>query len=193
MTGILRRCTICKQVLPVETFSKNGSRNDGLSDACKSCMCIMKRNWSAKHGIPPYTESKLCSQYLGIHVAERLLSCVFQNVQRMPLHNHGYDFICGKGFKVDVKSSCLRVREGHKDNWGFNIKFNIIADYFACLAFDTRKDLHPLHFWLIPGDLICTRKGITISNTGADISKWLQYEQSLNKVIEGCNLLRVAV
>ena len=96
----------------------------------------------------PMAEAKETPIYLGVYVAERVLSKVFENVQRMPNGNIGYDFICKKGYKIDVKCSCLRYKEGNV-HWGFNIEKNHVADYFLLLAFNSRSDLEPQHVWLI--------------------------------------------
>jgi len=37
MTEELKKCSCCKETLPVEMFSRNKSRKDGLCDSCKSC------------------------------------------------------------------------------------------------------------------------------------------------------------
>ncbi len=118
-------------------------------------------NWRHKKGLSkPMSEDKECSNYLGIHIAERVLSHVFESVTRMPNNNPGYDFICKKGYKIDVKSSALRV--SHKKTttkkWDFTIRRNKIADYFILLAFDNRTDLNPLHIWLIKGEEIIREK-----------------------------------
>jgi hypothetical protein len=129
--------------------------------------------------------NKNCSQYLGITCAEQVLSKVFKNVTRMPNNNRGYDFICGKGYKVDVKSSCKDKIYG---SWGFHIKQNKIPNYFALLAFDNRDDINPLHFWLIPSNLINDKVNFKISKLS--LSKWDKYKQDINKVITCCYILK---
>jgi len=130
--------------------------------------------------------NKQCSQYLGITIAERVLSKIFKNVKVMPFGNQGYDIICGQGYKIDIKSAVRRKQH----LWGFNIGRNQIADYFLCLAFDSREDLNPEHLWLIPGSNINYFTGITISELKLD--KWSQYEitNKLNDVINCCNMIR---
>ena len=128
-----------------------------------------------------------CPAYLGVTVAERVLSKVFKNVKRMPYKNPGYDLICGQGYEIDVKSSVMR---GTRVAWSFGINHNRIADYFLCLAFDNREDLNPMHIWLIPGRKINHLAGLSISVTTID--KWSQYEltDKLDKVIACCNVMR---
>jgi len=141
------------------------------------------------------SENKECSFYLGVYIAERILSKVFDNVTRMTNCNIGYDFICGKGFKVDVKSACLFYnKDGNNKYWSFNIGKNDTADYFLLLAFDNREDLNPLHIWLIKsneiinGVMICNKINIKISLP----YKFKKYEQidKLEKLKECCNTLK---
>lgn len=134
-------------------------------------------------------DNKDCPHYLGITVAERVLSKIFKNVQRMSTHNPGYDFICGKGFKIDVKSGCRRERENRSNWWVFNINHNIIADHFLCLAFDNRKNLNPEHIWLIPRIDINDKGSITI--TESKLYKWSKYElDKLDDIIKCCNTIK---
>ena len=131
--------------------------------------------------------NKNCPNYLGVTVAERVLSKVFKNVERMPNNNPGYDFICNKGYKIDVKSS---TKIKNKNKWTFKINHNRIADYFICMAFDDRKNLNPLHIWLIPSKEINHLETLTISESKVD--KWNKYElfDKLNKVIICCNMMK---
>jgi len=133
--------------------------------------------------------NKKCSQFLGCHVAERVLSHVFKDVERMPNGNVGYDFICNKGFKIDVKSSCL-----HKnDTYTFSIRENKIADYFLCIGFDNRVNLNPQHIWLIKGNLINEIFTLTIPNNINGLTKYSKYEltDKLKETIECCNQLKL--
>lgn len=50
-----------------------------------------------KHGGLSMSENKSCSIFLGVHVAEKVLSRVFKDVKQMPTHNPGYDFVCNRG------------------------------------------------------------------------------------------------
>jgi len=99
-----------------------------------------------------------------------VLANTFKNVDVARTDNPGYDFICDRGKKVDVKSATKRPG---RDAWQFNIHKNTIADYFLCLAFDNRDNLVPLHLWLIPGDVV-NRLQLT-SVTERTIEKWGQY------------------
>jgi len=136
-----------------------------------------------------FPKSKNCGMYLGIYIAERVLSKVFEGVHRMPIRNHGYDFICSNGYKIDVKSACLHSK-GKYVGWTFIIKKNKIADYFLCLAFDNRESLNPLHMWLIPGNIINHLAGLGIGENNKSVLKWAKYERSLDKVISCCNHMK---
>lgn len=136
----------------------------------------------------PKQLNKSCTQYLGIICAEQVLSKIFKNVTRMGINNPGYDFICGKGFKVDSKASCKRIIDKKSDHWSFSIKQNKIADYFLCLAFDNREDLNPLYLWLIPSKILNNKKSTTISES--KLNKWNEYKLDINKVVECCNIIK---
>lgn len=151
-----------------------------------------------------YNENKNCSLYLGVHVAERVLSYIFKNVQKMPMKNQGYDFVCGKGFKIDVKSGVLQYKKDGSVIWYFHTKKNIIADYFLFIAFDNRTDLNPCHIWLIEGNepvyvppskrlrRPCDVTAIVIYNTPKSLNAYKSYEltNKLNEVISCCNIFK---
>lgn len=145
----------------------------------------------------PGKEFKEHANYLGIHIAEQLLPKIYEYVTRMPNCNEGYDFICGKGFKIDVKSSCLHKK---RNCWTFSIRRNKIADYFLMIAFDDRYSLNPLHIYLIKGTEIinnnsvikkqvCEKQAVTIFNNNKILNIYKQYEQTdkLDKIISCCN------
>ena len=143
--------------------------------------------------------NRKCSMFLGCHVAERVLSHVFKDVQKMSFNNKGFDFICNKGMKIDVKSSCL-----HKNNsYVFTINHNKIADYFLCIGFDNRDNLNPQHIWLIKSDDISNNgykskrmnkdtSTINIKSDSDSIEKFSKYEltDKLKETIECCNTLK---
>ena len=134
----------------------------------------------------PRPTNKKSSTYLGITVAEQILSNIFKNVEKMPANNPGFDFICGKGYKVDSKACCRS--KGKYNSWIFNIRKNKTADYFALLAFDNREDINPLHFWLIPNNVINNKTNVTISES--TINKWDEYKRDINEIISCCNILK---
>jgi len=157
----------------------------------KNQLKINKRNREYNHRIGKHqsmSENKSCTRYLGCHIAEQVLSKVFKGVQIMPPNNPGYDFICGKGYKIDVKSSCRLIKNNRNDSWLFRINKNKTPNYFLCLAFDNRKNLNPEHIWLIKGLLVNEQVGISISESR--LNKWSEYEQPIDKVINCCNIMR---
>ena len=132
-------------------------------------------------------DNKDCSNYLGITIAEQLLAKIFKNVEVMPYGNKGFDFKCNHGYMIDVKSS---TKMKNYNGWSFKINHNLIADYFLCLAFDDRKNLNPLHIWLIPSKEINHLTGLGISESRLD--KWSKYEltDKMDKVIGCCNIMK---
>lgn len=139
----------------------------------------------------PMSENRESPSFLGVHVAERVLSHLFKNVQRMPYGNPGFDFTCGKGYLVDAKCSCRRQHNPPwADNWMFTINKNQIADYFLCLAFDNRNDLNPEHIWLIPAGDVNDHVGISIAESRLD--RWQKYEQPVYRVIACCDTLKTS-
>ena len=157
---------------------------------CRDCWrkYMNDRNHKLKKHLP-MDENHECSLFLGVTVAENVLSHVFKNVVRMPHGNRGYDFICNKGYKIDVKCTCVNYKEGGSGHMDFNIRKNVIADYFLCLVFDNRESLNALHIWLLPGDefnhLACT----TISNS--TIHKWDQHKiNKIDEIVSCCDTIR---
>ena len=63
---------------------------------------VKMRRYENNHCLP-MNKNKECSSYMG-DIAERILPHIFEDeVTRMPYGNIGYDFLCGKGYKNDVK------------------------------------------------------------------------------------------
>lgn len=178
-----KTCARCKQTLPVSKFHKNKSRVDGLQNCCVPCILEYNRRCYRKKPRTQHLHNKTCSTFLGITVAEQVLSKVFKDVEIMPPNNPGYDFICNHGKNIDVKSSCL-----HKNTWNFSIKRNKIADFFLCIAFDDRESLNPLHLWLIPGYIINTQAGASVSKS--TIHKWSEYKLDISKTLACCTSLK---
>lgn len=139
---------------------------------------------SRKRGHLPMSKNKECSLWLGVHIGEPVLVGLFKNVERMPMNNPGYDLICGNGKKIDVKISCARKKGG----WAFSIKHNTTADYFLCMAFDTRKDLNPLYIWLLPGNVF--NHFVLASISPSTIDKWSEYELPIDKAILYCDSMK---
>ena len=133
-------------------------------------------------------ENKECASYLGVYIAERVLSKVFKDVQVMPYGNPGYDFICNKNKLIDSKSSCRLRHYTASDRWSFQIARNTIADYFILIAFDNRDNLAPLYIWMIPGHIINNQTSVSISET--KIYKWDEYRLDIDKVVACCDTMK---
>jgi hypothetical protein len=184
-----KRCPHCGNMKPLNEFyiSHSGMTMGKPRTYCKKCGVDQVRERRHRKGMnKPLKESKDCASYLGVYVAERALSKFFDHIERMPYGNKGFDFICGKGYKIDVKSGCKRPSVGG-GYWIFGTKHNMIADYFLCLAFQDREMLEPLHVWLIPTH-DANVSAITISIKR--IRDWSKYERPLDKVLTCCHELR---
>lgn len=184
-------CSKCGKVKPLTEFyqDKKGRDAGRYRSYCILCNTLYHKAYYLKH-LAEKTEPDSWSHYLGITIAETIISEYFSNIERMPPGNEGYDFICNRGFKIDVKASCLTNINNRSPFWFFNIKKNALADYFVLIAFDNKESLDPSHIWLIPSQLINHLTGLRIRNTAYPLSKWQPYEKPLDKVIHCCNLLR---
>lgn len=191
-------CIKCGTLLTDENWYPSGPAT--CRYICKSCTNSLQRAWakanpekrrkqveksSRKRGGLPMSENKESPQFLGCHIAERVLQRVFKNVEKMPYNNRGYDFICNKGKKIDVKSACLYISRRRSPKWTFAIRQNTVADYFLCLAFDNRESLKPMYLWLLPGSEFNHLMAATIYTT--TVSRWEMFKLPLNKVIMCCN------
>lgn len=137
------------------------------------------------------SENRDCAQWLGVHIAERALSKFFDHIERLPNNSPGGDFRCGKGFLIDVKSSCLHTDEDRKTpRLHFRINHNTRADYFLCLGFTDRESLEPIHVWLIPGNAINHLRSLGISMSPRSLAKWAQYERPLERVVCCCSKMK---
>jgi hypothetical protein len=186
-------CSRCGLNKPLEEFRKWRTYcracESKYSQSHRDINPEYRKEWRHKRGeCLPIAESRDSSSFLGVFVAERALSKFFDHIERMPYGNPGFDFICGKGYKIDVKSACKLSKPIHSDFWHFNIKHNKEADFFLCLAFDNRASLEPLHVWLIPGKILNHLHGFVIPESR--LYKWSQYEKPLDKVIACCQALR---
>jgi len=131
------------------------------------------------------SENRECSAHLGVYRAEKLLRYLYNDVEVMPYGHPGYDIVCNKGKKIDVKSGCITKRG---NGWLFHIKRNTTADYFICIAFDNRNDLNPLHIWMLPGEKFYHLSSASISPSTLD--KWDEYKQDIDKAIICCDTMK---
>lgn len=195
----MSKCRECDvELITGENWSISRSRDNRR--ICKTCSTKLTAMWRDnnrsrvnelsrisryRHGAKPMSENRKCSAYLGIHIAERVLAKTFKDVEVMPPNNKGYDFICNKGKKIDVKSACFGQRG---ISWTFSIKRNTVADYFLCIAFDNRDDLNPLYVWLIPGDKVNHVISTTISES--TINKWSEHVIDIDSVLKYCDIFK---
>lgn len=195
-------CIKCGDVLNDDNWYPSNKTNRMY--ICKSCTNTQTSEWrmanpekylavrlrsSKKQGNVPMGERRDCPAFLGIHVAERVLSHVFKNVKRTPYNNKGFDFICNRGMKIDVKSSCTRMLHNRSNLWQFCIANNEIADYFILIAFDNREDITPLHIWMMPGNGVNHLSTLSISES--TIHKWDEYRLDINKVVACCDAMKI--
>lgn len=181
-------CTTCgeKIVLGINWYK---SRYDKKNRMCNLCSNACRTRSRRKQGTKPMDSYKEYSAYLGVHIAEQALSKVFKDVKTMPYGNSGYDFICNKGKKIDVKAACLQISNGrHGDKWSFAIRHNTTADHFLLLAFDNRVDLTPLHIWLIPGHMFNKFYGVSIC--ASTMSQYGEYVIDIAKVVRCCDSMK---
>lgn len=198
MENIEKTCNRCGITKPLDSFYSKRSGKYGRGAKCKECEKEIraknrqehrkernkhqkeyyKKVYREKSGHKPMDQNKSCTQYLGIVVGERLCRHLFKDVEVMPMHNPGFDFICNRGKLIDVKTSSTRSRKNKKPYWVFEIKRNTTADYFICVAFDNRTDLNPLHMWMIPGKEINHLRGISIFLS--TIHKWDKWKRDID-------------
>lgn len=198
----VKYCRKCGKVL-VEDVNWSKSRGKKSDYICYTCATKLNRAWRVanpekhktiqtqgrrRNGIRCYKENQECALFLGIYVAEYVLAEVFKDVKQMPFGNRGFDFICNHGKMVDVKSACAQHRPTRSTQWTFAINNNKIPDHFLCLAFDNRKDLNPLHLWLIPG--VVVNHLITASISTTTTNKWDKYRIDIAKVVKCCDVLK---
>jgi hypothetical protein len=185
----MKRCGKCKEFKEQSEFNKNKKTRDGLQYLCRKCDNECTAKYGRKvMGKIPMGDNKTCTKYLGIAVAERLVRHIFDNVVTMPHGNPGYDFICSRDKKIDVKSSCITLNNKKDPCWAFSIKKNTIADYFLLLAFNNRTDLEPLHQWFIPGDVLNHLTKASISPL--TMPKWDGYRQDIGAAHTCCSTMK---
>ena len=197
-----KTCSKCSETKPLNEFYNKKSSKDGKMSHCKECdhkKCKKYREeheeekseydkiWYQNHkdeirqkaGNQSMYENKLCAQYLGIVIAERLVRHLFKDVEMMPNGFPGYDIICNKGKKINVKAGCVTLANKKNPCWIFGINLNKVADFFILVAFDNRTDLNPIHLWMIPGNEINDHK-TNISISLSRIHKWDKWKRDIN-------------
>lgn len=138
-------------------------------------------------GLGPRSKLPGRPNYTGLYIAETVLSKAF-TVMEKAYSQAPYDFICGKGFKVDSKCSLLLKNNGKRASlWRFHINKNDVPDAFCLIALqntpDTITDSPQIAYvWLIPGDALIEgrplndRMGISVSPS--TVSKLEPYRRS---------------
>jgi hypothetical protein len=145
------------------------------------------QQWEYDHGYHvPMEDARNCSLHLGVAFGEFLLSNYFEHVNRAKNNTPGYDFICSKRFKIDVKTSSLNSGKWG-DFWSFRINRNKTPDYFLLLAIESRENRVPIHVWLIPGEKI--NKNINCYISKSNVKRWETYEKPIAKAIKCYNEL----
>lgn len=195
-----RLCSKCGIEKPLNEFYNKKEGKYGKASYCKTCHSVKrKENYQRRReesnirskkyyeehkdeirkqqGKTSMYENRSCASYLGIVIAERLCRYLFKDVKVMPRNNTGYDIVCNKGKKIDVKAGCITFT-GKNPRWIFNIDYNTTADFFILVAFDNRTDLNPLHLWMIPGKEFNENSSKSISPPR--IHKWDKWKRDIN-------------
>ena len=208
-------CSKCGILKPLDEFYKSKDGKDGTIAYCIKCsnkesrkykhehkkeMAEYKKKYNQEHkkeiaerrrqiaGQISMYENKSCSSYLGVVIGERLCRHLFKDVEVMHYHNPGFDIICNKGKKIDVKTSCITLNRNKYPLWKFKINKNKVPDFFILVAFDNRADLNPLHIWMIPGHEINHLTGVSIRPT--TIRKWDKWKRNIEDVQLCCNQMK---
>lgn len=58
MSSLEKQCSKCKQMLPIEFFSRDKSASDGLKSSCKKCASQYHRQWYENGGLEKTRQSK---------------------------------------------------------------------------------------------------------------------------------------
>lgn len=141
-----------------------------------TCYREYEKVWKYYPGMTsPVKENRKMAKFLGVHIAENAVVKLFEGAQRMPYNNIGYDIICPKGYKMDVKATVL----SRYNIFNFHISRNMIADYFILVAFNNIIELEPLHLWIIGGNEAGLRdlNMLCIRNESDHLSKYQKYEK----------------
>jgi hypothetical protein len=146
----------------------------------------------------PMSENDECSSYFGVYIAENYISKLFEDPIVAPYGTQGYDWICRKGKKIELKSRCLQ-QQGKRIGWNFTgIDYNNIADYFILSGWKDRESLLPLFAWMfhrkdiIRGREFWDRESFYITNRPEYLREFKRYElkDKLYKLKELCDKLK---
>lgn len=193
----MKTCNKCHKTKPLEDFHNNKTTKDGRAYWCKECTnkdykdYYHNRGGKEANGRISMYKNKNCAHYLGVVVAERLVKHLFNDVVMMPFGFPGYDMICNKGKKINVKASTANVRQNKNSitkRWKFNINYNKNCDFYLLMAFDDTINLTPLSAWLMPGEEINENSGISIS--AKKINDWDCWKMDLDNAQACCDLMK---
>jgi len=172
---------VCGGVFPISYFQCHTGMKDGRKNECRECCRKYNRAREIKNGHISHDKNPSCSWYLGVALAEPILKRIFESATRMPPNTHAFDFVCGKGYHIDVKASRLLYSEGKYPHWLFTIKRNYIPDFFLCVGYDSKLESPTLmHVWLIPSTIVSHLYGLAISES--TITKWSIYEKDISVI-----------
>ena len=205
-----KTCSKCHETKSLDEFPDRKDSKDGKRGACKKCVKKYHEKYNQEHkeemseqhkeyrrehkneiiqkrGCHTMYKNKKSTLYLGIVIAERLIRHLFKDVEVMPYGNTGYDFVCNKGKKIDVKSGRVTFSDG-RPRWTFNIDYNKKCDFFILVAFDNLIDLNPLHLWMIPGKEL--NKQTSASVSPSTLHKWRQWKRDIKDAQLCCAEMR---
>lgn len=77
----MKACTICKQELPIESFSKDKSRKDGLSPRCKKCKSQLDARYRSSHLQQIKERQKIYYDNNSQRIKERASSWYYNNTE----------------------------------------------------------------------------------------------------------------
>lgn len=136
--------------------------------------------WSYYPGMPsPIKENRMDTRFLGVYIAENGINKIYEGSERMEMNNKGYDIICPKGYKIDVKAAILN----RYNIFNFAINKNKIADYFVLVGFNNIIELKPLRIWVVEcndniyGHPIKELSRLIILNEPLHIYRYQKYEK----------------
>lgn len=156
-----------------------------------TCYDEYTKVWEYYPGMPnPISENRKDPRFIGLYIAENSILKLFEGSQKMKCGNHGYDIVCNKGYKIEVKAATLT----RQNTLSFHIARNKIADYFILIGFNNIIELRPLYLWIIKNDEIirgCRLRDIDvlgISNEPEFVKPFKKYDtmDKLEKLKEIC-------
>ena len=127
-------------------------------------------------------------------LAEYAMIGEVKGIQKMIAGNPGYDLLLPDGKTISVKSAISRCLASRNEflSWHFVLRWRVIPDYFAFVAFD--YDQNPLHIWWFPSEilakLISYKRNFVINGSESDLSKWKEYERPVNGLADRCKYIK---